>query len=50
MQRTPDAGIKLLLHQKGEITTVGDEKLLEEKGWLVVADLWGQILRFARVD
>jgi hypothetical protein len=43
MHRTPDAGITLQLHQRGTLRTVDDECLLEEKGWLVVADLWARL-------
>ena len=43
MRRTPDAGVSLQLHQEGELRTVGDEKLLEEKGWLVEADKWARL-------
>ena len=43
MRRTPDAGMELQLHQRGELRTVGDDTLLEEKGWLIKADLWARL-------
>jgi len=43
MRRTPDAGMELQLHQRGVLKTVGDDTLLEEKGWLIIADLWARL-------
>jgi hypothetical protein len=43
MRRTPDAGLTLLLHERGSLQTLEGESLLEEKGWLVEADLWARL-------
>ena len=43
MRRTPSAGLTLQLHQEGELKPVGDETMLEEKGWLVEADSWARV-------
>jgi hypothetical protein len=43
MVRLSDAGMKLLLHHSGKLVTEGNVTLLEEKGWLVEADLWARM-------
>jgi hypothetical protein len=43
MRRTSNAGLTLLLREKGSLETVGGESLLEEKNWLVEADLWARL-------
>jgi hypothetical protein len=43
MRRTPEAGMELQLHEQGELKTVEGQALLQEKGWLVVADLWARL-------
>jgi hypothetical protein len=43
MRRTPDAGITLVLHEQGELKTLGGERLLEEREWQVEADLWARL-------
>jgi hypothetical protein len=43
MRRTTAAGMTLQLHQKGKLTTAEGQTLLEEKGWLVEADLWARL-------
>jgi hypothetical protein len=47
MARTPEAGMTLQLYQRGKLRVVGKDKkeetLLEEKGWLVEADLWARV-------
>jgi hypothetical protein len=48
MKRTANAGMTLQLYEKGEIEVVegkGKKTLLEEKGWLVEADLWARLRR-----
>ena len=42
MQRLPDAGVSVTLHQEGELR-VDEIKLMEQKGWKVVADRWGRV-------
>jgi hypothetical protein len=43
MRRTPGAGLTLVLHEQGSLRTDEGESLLEEKGWLVEADLWARL-------
>ena len=45
MKRLPDAGISLSLHHEGELTVRDKVRLLEEKGWLVEASLWGRLIK-----
>jgi hypothetical protein len=48
MERTVDAGMTLLLHQKGTIPAKfkdKDEPLLEEKRWLAESDLWARLTK-----
>jgi hypothetical protein len=43
MRRTPNAGLLLQLHEKSVLSTVGGVQMLEEKGWLIEADLWARL-------
>jgi hypothetical protein len=49
MQRLPDAGVSVILHQEGKPCD-GDVKLVEQKGWKVVADRWGRVKQMVETN
>jgi hypothetical protein len=50
MKRTEDGGISLNLYHRGELTTLGDIKVREDKTWHVQADCWGRVKEIDEID